>query len=342
MTAQVQIPKSTGVAVVPNSFSVPPTSIITGTDFDTLVWEFTGSQTVTWQSNITNLQPGEAREVTLDTTVDFTFQSAPGQITLPPTFVTSQHILAMAPPTRTARPGEAASYTLAVKNPTAAAVTYDLSVQGIPLAWVALAPSITVPANSETNVALTLTSDPFAALAEYGFVVTASTTTGTTGSVQGSLLLQGAPVLPSADPVARGVVVSLTSAQTTAGQGTPAHFGLRVTNTGSATDTFTLTAGVPTGVTATLEVTSVEVPPGASNFRDVSLTLTPQPGSATGNRPFTVTATSATQATVSDTANGTVTVVGNGVDVAITPTSGPPSSTYQLRVHKHRPGAGHL
>ena len=205
VTAQVQIPKNTGVAVVPNSFSIPPTSSITGTDFDTLAWEFTGSQTVTWQSNITNLQPGEAREVTLETTVDFTFQGTPGQITLPPTFVTSQHILAMAPPpTRTARPGEAKSYTLTVKNPTAAAVTYALSVQGIPLTWVDLAPSITVPVNSETNVALTLTSDPFAALAEYGFVVTASTNTGTTGSVQGSLLLQGTPVLPSADPVARG------------------------------------------------------------------------------------------------------------------------------------------
>lgn len=331
VTAQVQVPKNTGVAVDLSSFSIPPTNIINDTNFDTLVWEFTGSQTVTWKSNINNLQPGEAREVTLDTTIDFTFQGVPGQITLPPTVVTSQHILTIDPPTQTVRPGETAPYSLTVKNPTSIQVTYDLSIQGVPSAWMDLASSVTVPAESEATVALTLTSDPFAALAEYGFVVTA-TANGTTGSVVASLILEGDPVVPEAETQAHGVVVSLTPTQATAGQGTDAFFTVRVTNTGSETDLFDLSVTLPAGFVGGLEQDPIEVPPGSSNFRDVSLTLTSTPGTTLGNRPFSVMAVSTQKAAVNDTASGTVTVVGNGVTVDLSPNSGNPSSNFQMLV----------
>lgn len=337
VTARVHVPKNADVEVIPGSFNVAPTNIIGGAAFDTLVWEFrldetAASRTFTWQTLVSNLQPGESREVTLDTTLDFTFQGAAGHITLPPTSVASQHILALDPPTQTVRPGAVALYNLTLHNPTGSQVTYTLSVQGVPSQWLALAPAVTVGAQGTAVVPLTLTAEPLTPPGTYDFIVTASSASGTTGSVLGTLILQGAPVLPPADPVARGVVVSLSAAQVTAGQGTPVPIVLRVTNTGSAVDTFTLAAGVPTGVTAAFTATAVEVPPGSSNFRDVALTLTPQPGTATGNFPFTVTATSTTLATVRDTASGSVSVIGNGVDVALTPLLGPPSSTYQLRV----------
>lgn len=337
VTARVQVPKNTGVAVVPNSFNTPPPQIIAGNDVDTLVWDVTlsagsSTQTFTWQSTVSDLQPGEARQVTRDTSIDFSVQGTSGQIALPPLEVASQQILSLLPDSRTVQPGAAASYALTVQNPTGTAVTYTLSVQGVPSQWLALAPAVTVGAQGTAVVPLTLTAEPLTPPGTYDFIVTASSASGTTGSVLGALILQGAPVLPPADPVARGVVVSLSAAQVTAGQGTPVPIVLRVTNTGSAVDTFTLAAGGTTGVTAAFTATAVEVPPGASNFRDVALTLTPQPGTATGNFPFTVTATSTALATVHDTASGSVSVIENGVDVTLTPLLGPPSSTYQLRV----------
>jgi large repetitive protein len=336
VTARVQVPKNTGVVVVPNSFNVPPTEIIGGTNFDTLVWELSlasgnTGQTFTWQSTVNNLQPGETRGVTLGTTVDFFVQGKPGQLTLPPTAVASQQILSIAPPSQTVRPGEAAPYTLTVKNPTGSSVTYALSVQGVPQDWVNLVSEVTVPALGEEAFDLTLTSDPLAALAEYGFVATA-TANGTTGSVQAALILQGEPVLPEAETQARGVVVTLTPDRATAGQGTDAFFTVRVTNTGSETDTFDLSTALPAGFVGGLAQDPVEVPPGVSNFQEVALVLTPTPGTALGDRAFSVTAVSTQKPAVRDMASGTVSVVGSGVNVDLSPGSGSPGSTFQMLV----------
>ena len=73
------------------------------------------------------------------------------------------------------------------------------------------------------------------------------------------------------------------------------------------------------------------MPPGASNFRDDTLTLTVEPGIAPGSYPFSVTAT-AEDNTSSATADGTLTVLANGVQVSLTPTSGAPGSTFQMTV----------
>ena len=82
-TASVEVPNNTGVAIVPNSFNVAPTQIIAGTDFDTLVWTTETTPTLTWQSTVSNLAPGEATEVTLGASV--TSQGTPGTVTAPPT-----------------------------------------------------------------------------------------------------------------------------------------------------------------------------------------------------------------------------------------------------------------
>ena len=73
-------------------------------------------------------------------------------------------------------------------------------------------------------------------------------------------------------------LVQLTPASATAGQGTSAQYVVRLTNTGSTDDTFSLaTLGLPSGITASFGQTTIDVPPGVSNFRDVSLTLTAGP-----------------------------------------------------------------
>ena len=82
-------------------------------------------QTITWQSTVSNLQPGEAREVTLASSIEFTSQGTDSVVSLPPAVVAAEQILALRPATQTVRPGEAASYTLTLTNPTATAVTYS-------------------------------------------------------------------------------------------------------------------------------------------------------------------------------------------------------------------------
>ncbi|HVX12981.1 MAG TPA: DUF4214 domain-containing protein [Pirellulales bacterium] len=336
VTAQVQVPNGTGVSVVPGSFNVTPTQIITGSQFDTLEWDFTldpndPNQTLTWQTALSGMQPGESRAVTTGTTVGFDVQSTPGQISLPAQNVVADQILELDPAQQTTQPGQTAQYTVTVLNPTSSAVTYDLGVQGLPQGWAQIAATVTVPAGGQDTVPLSITSDPFAPLGSDGFAVTA-TAGGTAGSVLGTLVLAGQPVLPPSQPDARGVVATITPAQATAGQSNPAVYTITLTNTGSVADTYSLSGLFPTGFTGTFSQTSVMVPPGVSNFRDVKLTLTPPAGAAAQSYPFTVTATSTSDATVQGQVSGTASVVAQGVQVSLTPGSGAPGGTFELKV----------
>jgi hypothetical protein len=65
---------------------------------------------------VAGVQPGEAREVTLDAAVDFVSQGSEGRIALAPLAVLAEQVLALDPPTRTVRPGEVATYTITLKT----------------------------------------------------------------------------------------------------------------------------------------------------------------------------------------------------------------------------------
>ena len=146
--------------------------------------------------------------------------------------------------------------------------------------------------------------------------------------MSGTLKLAGA-----ADPEARGIVLALTPAQAAAGQGTPARFVVRLTNVGSVADSFALrVVDLPPGITAMFEQATVQVPPGASNFRDVTFLLTPAAGTTANSYPFRVMAASATKATITGEAAGTLAVLASGVAVTLDPPSGPPGTPLSLTV----------
>ena len=334
VAAQVTIPH--GVSPVASSFSVAPTTTTTNADgSQTLVWDLglsasNTSQTITWQSNITGLQAGQSLPVEQSGTVTFTSQGTPATLNLPDQFVAGDQIIGLDPATQTVAPGAAASYTVNLVNPTNQAVTYTLSVQGVPSNWVTLASTVMVAANGSASVPLTLTSASFAALGDEGFSVTATGDNGATSSVSGDLVLQGQPVLP--DTNSHGVVVTLVPTEATAGQGTSASYVVEVTNTGSADDTFSLqVSGLPQGVTATLGQTTIDVPPGTSNYRDISLILMSSDGTPPGPVPFTVTAAAGSTATTGS-ASGTLNVVASGVSVTLSPETEPPGQGFQLEV----------
>lgn len=336
VTAQVTVPTNNGVSIVPSSFSIAPSQITTSANSETLEWDlsFTGastSQTITWQEAVTGLQPGQSLPVAQDASVQFTNQGTTATLTLPDQLVTGEQIIGLSPPTQTVALAAPATYDVALLNPTNFQVTYDLSVQGISANWVSLPSSVTVAANGSDDVPLVLTSDSFAPLADYGFTIAASGDNGAVASVQGDLVLQGQPVLP--DPNSHGIVATLTPTKATAGQGNSAQHVVQLTNTGSADDTFSLAAmGLPTGVTASFGETTIDVPPGASNFRDVAMSLAVAQGTAPATYPFTITAASTSDTTVSGTTGGTLTVTAGGVQVTLNPGSRTTGSSFQATV----------
>ena len=140
VTVSVQVPNdSTNQSLVTNSFDKPPTQIISGTTFDTYVWNrslaFGNTDlSFSWKTKLSNLNPNETRNVTLDTTVGFVSQGTPGTLSLPATSVTAAPIIALSPSSQTVQPAATATYDVRVTNPTAGQVTYGLSEQGLPFA----------------------------------------------------------------------------------------------------------------------------------------------------------------------------------------------------------------
>lgn len=325
----VQVPNSAGDAIVPGSFNFPPDQIIPGAGFDTLVWNRTfafgmTSTTFTWQSTVNDLTAGEVRDVTLGTTVNFTSMGTPGTITLPPTSVDAAQIIGLTPATQSITPGGSADFTVTLTNPTSSGVTYSLSVDGVPPGWVNLPSNVLVFENFPVEVTLTLTTDLFTNPTDYDFTVVAQGTNGSLGSVQGTLTVAGSP--PPVDTQSHGVVVTITPTSATAGPLTRAEYTVRITNTGSSTEEFTLSDDT-FALSSLFDQFSVVVPPGASNYREVHLSLEPQVGMTPGPRAFNVFATSTTSSATGSAA-ATLVVAANGVLVTLNNQTGSPGDTF--------------
>jgi fibro-slime domain-containing protein len=288
---------------------------------------------------VPDMAPGEVREISLGTVITTTLTTAGSAVTttlaMPPVVVAATHILDLEPPGQTVARGTEAVYSVLVTNPLLTNETFSLSTVGLEGLGVSLAASITVPAGLTVSIPLTVTVATGVPEGERVFSVLARTAAGARDSVEGRLsIADGAPEEPP-PPVSlasRAVDVALLPTHGTAGQGTSATYMVMVTNVGNTADTYTLTGSFPAGVSGIFADTSVTVLPGLSNFRQVLLTLTPSPGTAPGPYPFTVMATSTSDAAVTDQAAGTITVLGYGVRVGISPNTGGPNSTFQLTV----------
>ncbi len=324
-----------GYTVDPTTIS-PNASSVTSSQID---WEGSLSPSGTTPDDfalsgtVADMAPGEVRQISDGTTVNAYYTTASGQVlTVPITFgpvsVAAEHIISLTPDTQTADLGTQATFTVQLTNPYSTGVTYDLSTVGLDGFSVDLASSVMVPAGQTVTTPLVISVPLSAAADTTGFEVLASTTGGVSDSVEGELTVAHQVVLQT-----YAVSLEISPTQATAGQGTSAQYVLTVSNVGSAEDTYSLsTTGLPSGVTATFGETSIDVPPGVSNFRDVPLTVAVPKGTTPGRYPFTVTATSTTDPTVTSTADGTLTVTAGGVQVTLNPGSGAPGSNFQATV----------
>jgi uncharacterized membrane protein len=347
VAVSVQVPAdSANLALQAGSFNKPPTQIIHGAGSDTYVWDrslaFGNTDlSFSWQTKVSNLAAGDTAAVTLGTAVALVNQGTSGSVSLAGTAVTAVPIISVTPASQTAQPGGTATYDVRLENPTGAQVTYNLNVTGAP-GSVNVPFSVTVAANGTVDVPLTITPYAFASPGDNTFTVTAEYVQFTSnfqgriadfkGSATAVLTVAGAPALQP-DAVAHGVVVALAPAQGVAGQGGAAHYVVRLTNTGSADDFYSLqVTGLPDGVFAQFSSSFVRVPAGASNFREVTLTLTNGQGTSPGVIPFQVVATAQSKTTVTGSAAGTLTVTSGGVSVSLSPGSGAPGAGFQVVV----------
>ncbi len=336
VTVSVQVPNSNTFPNVnlvrPDSFNIPPDDIIAGAGFDTLVWYRpfafgVTSSTLTWQTDISGLSSGESRDVTLGTDVSFSYAGTPGSFTLPATSVVGVNAVGISPAAQTAAPGAIATYTVTVSNPTNGFLHYTLSTMGVPNSWVQLERDVFVNAQSTTTVTLQITSPAATPTGPIDFVIFAAANASVQGTAQATLTLAGTPLAP--DLAAHGVVAELLPA--VAGQGTTADYIVRLTNTGSETETFALSANLPFNVSGTFTPQSVTIPAGTGSYRDVRLSLLPAVGTFPGQHFISITAAS-TSSSATDTVEGELEVVASGVSVDVTPATAIPGDALQVTI----------
>lgn len=326
----------------PSGYAVDPTSITptpgssSSTEIDWLGGLLSGSsstQQFQLAGQVANMAPGEVRAISQGTNLTVQFTSGSGQqlqdtLTLPPVTIAAEHIINLTPPNQTVDRGGEASFTVEITNPYPTAETFSLTTEGLGGETVGLAGSVTVPAGQTVSTPLTITTPITATPGTLGFVVQAATASGAADSVEGELT-----VAPDVALQTQAVDLGLSPTKATAGQGTFAQYQLTVTNVGSVADSYALSvAGLPQSVTASLGQTTIDVPPGVSNFRDVGLALDVAKGTTPGNYSFTATATSASDPAVSSSTSGTLAVTAGGVTVTLNPPSGAPGSGYQATV----------
>ncbi len=336
-----QLPPS-GYVVDSGSVS-PPAESLSPSE---VVWptQTFSTRTVTYQlsGQAPDLTSGESRQISLGTAIIAEVITAGGEritvpINLPPAVIAVTHRLGLTPSSQTVGRGAQALYNVQITNSMGTPETFSLSTVGLEEFSTALASSVTVPAGQTITTPLTVTVPAGVAEVTRTFSIRAQTASGGFDTVEGRLIIAGGSGGGGGPPPeialeSRAVVVEIVPTQSIAGQGTAATFRVRLTNTGSVTEQFSLSASLPAGINGAFSQDTVDVPPGLDNFRDVLLTLVPTRGTPTGAQTFTVTVVSTAQSSVKNQASATMTIVANGVAVTINPTSGGASSVFQLTV----------
>ncbi len=334
LSVSVEVPTTTGVAIVANSYSTPPAQIITGSTYDTLVWSETlafGDPTppFTWQTTVSNLTTGQVVPVTLGATVDFTSQGTPGTFLVPGTAVTGTSIISIVPASQTVQPGATATYDVQLTNPTDSPATYSLGVSGV---GASIGGPFTIAPNATVDVPLEVFSNVNESLGDKPFTVYVQTGNGVAGMAQGNFILAGTPIIEP-NPNAYGVSATLTPTQATLGQGDATQFVLQLTNTGSTAEEFhPQISGLPNGVFGNFDEYYVDVAPGTSNFVDTPLIINAESGLTPGAYPFSI-AITAQDSTSTTTVNGTLTLAPQGVYVSLNPSSVAPGGSFNMYVY---------
>jgi len=289
VTAKVVAPKGTGVTLVPNSFNLAPTAISSTASSDTYTWQQPTVTPITWQATVSAMQPGTGREVATGGAVEFTLPSlGSGSLPLSPAVVTANHTIAVSasvPPLVAI--GSPATYVVTLTNPsTTSAVTYHLSAEGIPSGWVkTLAPSVTLGAGAVVTTPLVVQSNIGQSGGNIDFRVVASAA-GVSDAAVATLGNYYSPDVGQ-DPTASvaSSIYNVTPSSATGSKGSITSITVRVTNTGTLTDEYSMSDSVlPNNYwSTTFEPSSAWVGPGESIDFKISVAVPPPPNITLGD-----------------------------------------------------------
>ena len=314
LTVTVQVPTTTGVSIVSNSFNVAPTQTTTGATSETLTWNFSSlaaipSGGITWQTSVSGLQAGEALPLTLGTTVQYAALGATGSETLPPLVVAGVPATqTLVIPVQIAAPGvpalaNAAAAASQIGNTNLANQFNNLATA---LTNLVQSPSSTVYVSQAqaaiTSIVSQVSNDPF--LAGYAPALTSGNaalgSATTPSAVDTAVTNLGNALDPLAqaisDEAAHGFTLGLSNTFGIVEPGSATVFDIAMENTGSATTTYDFSvSGLPAGVTATFSQPSITLAPNASIPQGnnlVTLNLSePETDNTLFAAGFTVTAT---------------------------------------------------
>ncbi|MFO7537778.1 MAG: FG-GAP-like repeat-containing protein, partial [Chloroflexota bacterium] len=174
--------------------------------------------TISFASELADMQPGETRQVNNGTEVSYRLPSGWNYLTLPPLYVTAGRIVEIAPETQGVGVGSTAVYTLTLLNPGLSDDLYSLDVLALPIAWLDYPAQVNVPAQSSVEVLLEVTAPAGAELTDWPFLVSVATGSGGQDMATASLTLFN------------GLEIAIDPPQRTAPTGTAVRYTLTLTN----------------------------------------------------------------------------------------------------------------
>ncbi|MCB9418991.1 MAG: hypothetical protein H6667_04265 [Ardenticatenaceae bacterium] len=268
--------------------------------------------TTTFDSLLTDMQPGEVRQVSQGTQIGYRLPSGMNYLTLPPTYVSAPRIVTMSPAEIMAAAGTTAVYDITLFNPdTTSGDTYTLALAGIPDAWASYPASVPLAAGEEVTVTLTVNIPADAAADTLPVIVDVTNGAGGTDQAMTSLT------------IIAGLEMTIEPDVQTAVPGETVTYTLTITNHESIAHTYNLTA---TGLTNVSLPPSVIVPGG-----DVVTVIITVSADNQGPQPFTITATGNNGTQISHDAVLDVTFVPDiGLTLAPDPAVTGPGSTAVL------------
>jgi probable HAF family extracellular repeat protein len=345
LTVKLNLPNSGNAVVDPTSFNLAPSSATPGATYTTYEWDQPSPNTITFNVNVSGVNPGDVPTVVVGGEMDYTLPSlGTGTYVLPPLTVLCQQILSITPLTQAvSSAGNSASYQVMVTNPTSSQQTFVPSTLGIPASWgVQLPASVTVAPGGSQTFNLVLTTPLNASTATYNFYAAVTTAGGITASVGASLQVSGPPSTSGGNPntAYQSFTASLNPSSITIGQNGSASYQISITNTGpssnfiqasSVSPTFQASPSTYSGWQLNYNPSYLNVLPGLANTVTLTGTL------SLPNSNYNSTAPGSYQIVlpvvegyITQNLMLTVNIVAAGVTASLSPGSGTPSTTYTL------------
>jgi uncharacterized membrane protein len=233
--------------------------------------------TTTFDSLLTDMQPGETRQVSAGTEVAYRLPSGFNTLTLPPLYVTAPGLGELAPAAQSVVVGGTAVYTLTLSNVGDSAAVYSLFLGGIPAAWLSYPATVPVGAGETAVVTITVTIPPNADPDTLTLWLDVDNGSGGADDFTAELTLFN------------GLEMALTPFSQEGMTGRPLTYTLTISNLETAERTYALTTGGLADVSLPNSVTVA-----GNGVEMVAVTAVPL---SHGPQPFAITASAANGAT---------------------------------------------